>query len=516
MTLGELLDRVAAIVPLDGATVVGGDARSRAVTAVAYDSRTVRPGAVFFALRGHHLDGASYARQAADRGALAIVAESARPADVEVPWVTVANARLVLAAAASTFFDHPSHDLLVAGVTGTNGKTTCAYLLASIFDAAGLPSGRIGTTGYRIGQTERDLARTTPESPDVQALLREMVRSGAGACVMEVSSHALALHRADYVRFGAGIFTNLTRDHLDFHSGMEDYFLAKRRLFELLPEDAPAIINIDDPYGARLAADRPCVTYGINRPADVATGSVVASVEGLQFEVRTPRGLLHIQSPLTGRGNAYNLLAAAATAVALDIPFGAIERGLASVQRVPGRFEVVSGHGDDVTVVIDYAHTDDALRNVLETARPMVRGRLVTVFGCGGDRDRTKRPLMGAVAARLSDLVVITSDNPRSEDPAQIIEEIKRGLVPPDRPSVRDGQPVAPVRATAWQAIVDRREAIEAAIRSAQPGDFVLIAGKGHERYQEIGGKVLPFDDAEVARDALAKRRAHAGAGNLS
>jgi UDP-N-acetylmuramoyl-L-alanyl-D-glutamate--2,6-diaminopimelate ligase len=326
--------------------------------------------------------------------------------------------------------------------------------------------------------------------------------NGCGACAMEVSSHALSLKRVDYVRFAAGVFTNLTRDHLDFHADMDDYFRAKRRLFEMLPHSAPSLLNVDDPRGAALAGvGGRAVTYAINRPADITPGPLSFSLSGLTFDVRTPRGGLHVRSKLVGRPNVYNILAAVSTATALDLPFDAIERGVQQLEGVPGRFQLVSGAKDDVTVVVDYAHTDDALRNLLETARPLTPRRLITVFGCGGDRDRTKRPLMGAVAGRLSDVIVMTSDNPRSEDPARIIEEIQRGITPDTR---RDsGQAVF--------AIVDRRAAIVKAIELAHHGDVVLIAGKGHEKYQVIGDRVLPFDDAAVAREALAKRRTNSG-----
>jgi UDP-N-acetylmuramoyl-L-alanyl-D-glutamate--2,6-diaminopimelate ligase len=315
---------------------------------------------------------------------------------------------------------------------------------------------------------------------------------------MEVSSHALALRRVDGMMFAAGVFTNLTRDHLDFHPDMEAYFQAKRRLFEMLPADAPALINADDPRAASLLdAGGRAVTYGISKPADISPGPLSFSLEGLAFDVRTPRGTVRVRSKLVGRPNVYNVLAAVATATALDVPFDAIERGIQSLDGVPGRFQVVSGASDEVTVVVDYAHTDDALRNLLETARPLARGRLITVFGCGGDRDRTKRPLMGAVAGRLSDLIVITSDNPRTEDPNRIIEEIQRGITPDTR---RDA-------AQRLLTIVDRRAAIAKAIELAQSGDLVLVAGKGHEKYQVIGDRTLPFDDVAIAREALARRR---------
>jgi UDP-N-acetylmuramoyl-L-alanyl-D-glutamate--2,6-diaminopimelate ligase len=298
------------------------------------------------------------------------------------------------------------------------------------------------------------------------------------------------------------VFTNLTRDHLDFHADMEDYFQAKRRLFEMLPRDAPSLINVDDPRGATLVevAGRP-VTYAINRQAAITPGPLEFSLDGLAFDVRTPRGTIRIKSRLVGRPNVYNILAAVATATALDLSFDAIEKGIAGLEGVPGRFQVVSSARDEVTVVVDYAHTDDALRNLLETARPLARGRLITVFGCGGDRDRTKRPLMGAVAGRLSDVIVITSDNPRTEPPGRIIEEIQRGLTADTRRN--SGQRTL--------TIEDRRAAIGSAIQLAGAGDLVLIAGKGHEKYQVVGSDVLPFDDVAVAREALDRRRTNSG-----
>ncbi|OLC46567.1 MAG: UDP-N-acetylmuramoyl-L-alanyl-D-glutamate--2,6-diaminopimelate ligase [Acidobacteria bacterium 13_1_40CM_65_14] len=474
------------------------------VAGIAYDSRAVARGHMFVALKGLQTDGTAFAAQAIERGALAIVSEQPAPPDVRIPWVTVGDARLALAVLAAAFYGHPSREMQVVGITGTNGKTTIAYLLASMFEAAGIRCGVLGTVAYRLGPGEQDVreaARTTPEAPEVQALLREMVDRGCGACAMEVSSHALSLRRADDMTFAAAVFTNLTRDHLDFHSDMEAYFQAKRRLFEMLPSAAPSLLNVDDPRGASLveAGGRP-VTYAINRPADVTTGPLSFSLDGLTFDVRTPRGTLHLRSKLVGRPNVYNILAAVATATALDLPFDAIERGVAALEGVPGRFQLASSAKDEVTVVVDYAHTDDALRNLLETARPLAQGRLITVFGCGGDRDRTKRPLMGAVASRLSDLVVITSDNPRSEDPQRIIDEIQRGITADTRKDT--GQLLT---------IVDRRAAIAKAVEVAKPGDLVLIAGKGHEKYQVIGDQTLPFDDVAVAREALARRRTNSG-----
>jgi UDP-N-acetylmuramoyl-L-alanyl-D-glutamate--2,6-diaminopimelate ligase len=472
------------------------------VTGVAHDSRRVRTGEAFVALKGLQADGTTFAREAIEHGAAVIVSEQAPPQGVATPWVVVSDARLALALLAAARFRHPSAAMQVVGITGTNGKTTTAHLVASIFEAANVRSGLLGTVGYRIGGVTREATHTTPEAPELQAMLREMADQGCGACAMEVSSHALALKRVEGIQFAAGIFTNLTRDHLDFHADMEDYFHAKRRLFELLRPHAPALINVDDPRGTMLvkSVSRP-VTFAINRPADIMPGPLSFSLDGLAFDVRTPRGALRARSTLVGRPNVYNILAAISVGTALDLSFDAIERGIAGLDGVPGRFQVVSDTRDEVTVVVDYAHTDDALRNLLETARPLARGRVITVFGCGGDRDRTKRPLMGAVAGRLSDLIVITSDNPRSEDPARIIEEIQRGITP-------DTTRVAQANVS---AIADRRAAIAKAVELARPGDLVLVAGKGHEKYQIIGSQVLPFDDVAVAREALARRRSNSG-----
>jgi UDP-N-acetylmuramoyl-L-alanyl-D-glutamate--2,6-diaminopimelate ligase len=478
-------------------------ALQRPCTGVTHDSRRVAPGAVFVALRGQHADGAAFAPQAAASGASLVVAETPAPPGVGVPWVIVPDARRALAHLSAAFFGHPSHEMAVAGITGTNGKTTTAYLLASIFEAAGRTCGLMGTVTYRIGDRSIEATRTTPEAPEVQSFMRDMVSAGCRACVMEVSSHALALRRVDGIRFAAGVFTNLTRDHLDFHAGMDDYFAAKRRLFEMLPDDAPAVINADDPRAPALVETvRRPVTYGLSRPADVSPGSLSYSLSGLQFDIRSRRGDVHVRSKLVGRPNVYNILAAVAAATELDVPIPAVEQGLERLSGVPGRFEVISGARDEVAVIVDYAHTDDALRNLLETAKPMATRRLITVFGAGGDRDRTKRPLMGMVAARLSDVVVITSDNPRSEDPNRIIEEVRRGA---DAEAKQSGAAV--------RIEPDRRLAILQAVAMAEAGDVVLIAGKGHEKYQEVAGRTLAFDDVGVAKEALESRRLNSRAG---
>jgi UDP-N-acetylmuramoyl-L-alanyl-D-glutamate--2,6-diaminopimelate ligase len=468
------------------------------VRGLSYDSRRVQKGDLFIALKGLNVSGSDFAADAIQRGAVVVVSDSPALESTTVPWVVVEDAREAMAVLADEFYDRPSQSMSVVGITGTNGKTTTAYLLRALFEAAGMKSGLLGTVTYMVGDEEVHASRTTPEAPDVQRMLRLMVDRGCAACVMEVSSHALALKRVDGTRFAAGVFTNLTRDHLDYHKDMESYFTAKRRLFEMLPAGAPAVVNLDDPRGDALmrTVSNP-ITYAISKPADVTPGPLSLTWQGVEFDVRTPRSQLHVRSRLVGRPNVSNILAAVSTATALDLPVGAIEKGLAELENVPGRFQMVSDARDSIAVVVDYAHTDDALKNLLETARPLAHRRVITVFGCGGDRDRTKRPLMGAVASRLSDVVVVTSDNPRGEDPARIIEEIKLGIQISERP------------AGTFFAIVDRVDAIEQAIQMAEPGDLVLLAGKGHEKTQVIGKQELPFDEVILARAALDRRRAH-------
>lgn len=505
MTLGSIVDRSRTLEPAARQSLLASGLADRPVRDVTHDSRAVHPDTVFVAIAGARADGAVFAADAVRRGAVAVAAARDPGLDPGTVWLPTTNPRLSLAELASIVHGDPSQELLLVGVTGTNGKTTTAYLLASVFDAAGLPSGRLGTVSFRVGPSpsdERDASHTTPEASDVQRFLREMVTRGCRACAMEVSSHALAQGRAEFLRFRAAIFTNLTRDHLDFHGDMTAYFAAKRRLFEMLPDDAPAVVNVDDPNGAELAAALPhVVTFGVDRPADVRPGPIAFTLEGLAFDVITPSGSLSIRSPLVGRPNVYNILGVVAAAIALGLDRAAIERGISALDLVPGRFQIVSRASDDVRVVVDYAHTDDALRHLLETARAVTAGRVMVVFGCGGDRDKSKRPLMGAVAARLADRVVLTSDNPRSEDPDRILDDIVRGLAPTVEPG-------APLRAvTPFVREPDRRQAIDLAIRSAVPGDLVVIAGKGHEKYQVVGGRTLPFDDVDVARAALAHRR---------
>ena len=493
MTLGQLCERSGL------GRARGGDAGDMPVTGVVCDSRVVKTGDLFIAVRGEHFDGATFVNDARARGAVAVVAQDVQPPSFDAPWIQVDDVRATMAILAAAFHGNPSHELLVVGTTGTNGKTTTTYLIEAILEAAGIACGRVSSVSYRVGGDEQSAERTTPESPDLQAMMRKMVDAGCRACVMEVSSHALDLRRADAIRFAAAVFTNLTRDHLDFHGDMSRYFAAKRQLFDMLGDTSPAVINVDDQYGRELSAAvaRP-VTYAIDAAADVQLERLDLSLDGMELDVRTPRGPLRLRSALLGRINAYNVLAAAATGAALSLSFRAIERGVAAVELVPGRLEVVSKAADDVSVLVDFAHTDDALKGLLETVRPLARGRLITVFGCGGDRDTTKRSLMGTVAGRLSDLVVLTSDNPRSEDPVAIVKDIELGLTGGDTP---------------WNTVLDREEAISGAIREARPGDLVVVAGKGHERYQIVGTRSLPFEDVSVSRAALVQRRSRSRVG---
>jgi UDP-N-acetylmuramoyl-L-alanyl-D-glutamate--2,6-diaminopimelate ligase len=394
--------------------------------------------------------------------------------------------------------------LSLVGVTGTNGKTTVTYLCKGLLETAGRRVGLIGTVAYLIGDERLPAPHTTPGAVELQALLARMVEARMDAVVMEVSSHALALDRTVGCEFDVAIFTNLTQDHLDFHADMDDYFQAKLRLFSGLapagakPRPKRAIVNIDDARGPRVreASRVPVWTYAVHQPADLRAEGVRLALSGTRFTAATPHGRFPVESRLVGEHNVYNILAAVGVGLHEGLSPETIQRGIASVTTVPGRFERVEA-GQNFTVVVDYAHTDDALLRLLTAAQALKTGRIITVFGCGGDRDRGKRPKMGRVAARLSDLVIVTSDNPRSEDPAAIVREIEAG--------VRDAREGAPVR---YEVIVDRRAAIEAAVREAKAGDMVLIAGKGHEDYQIVGSARLHFDDREVARAAIEALRA--------
>jgi len=476
--------------------VLEGDAVAPAVD-VTHDSRQVRPGWVFVAVRGEKFDGNRFVYDVAEKGAAAVVSEGERPADFRGAWIRVGDARRALALAAAEVHGHPSRGLKLVGITGTNGKTTTAYLVAAIVEGAGGRVALVSTVEYRVAGERLPAPHTTPEASDVQRLLRRAVGAGCGAAVMEASSQALDLRRCDALRFEVAAFTNLTRDHLDYHGTMENYFDAKRRLFDGSLGEPPraSVVNADDEYGARLASElkaggHAVVTYAIDAEADVKARRVEAAMGGTKFVLSTPEGERAVESPLVGRPHVYNVLTAAACARSLGMGLEEIGRAVRDCAGAPGRFERV-GHAGDFAVVVDYAHTDDALLNVLRTARAVTRGRVITVFGCGGDRDRTKRAPMGEVAARLSDVVVATSDNPRTEDPEAILADIEAGLRTAGKPYLK---------------MVDRRAAIQKAVGEARPGDLVLIAGKGHEDYQIIGAEKQHFDDREVAREALAAR----------
>jgi UDP-N-acetylmuramoyl-L-alanyl-D-glutamate--2,6-diaminopimelate ligase len=483
MKLGELLQGV----PTLG---TGADA-STEITSLAYDSRRVERGTLFFAIQGEKADGHDFIGAALTNGAAAIVSERPAPAELTSRWVQVPKIRRALSAAAREFFGRPDSRLLLIGITGTNGKTTTAFLMESILRAAGMPTGLFGTIEHRLGGRTVSAVNTTPESLDLLSYFAELVSAGGQAAVLEASSHALAQERLWGFKFSVAVFTNLTRDHLDYHKDFDNYFAAKRRLFEGLGAPPPelAVINVDDPWGVKLleVANPRRITYGMNSDADVKPKQVTQDLTGLHGALTTPAGKLEIDSALVGKANLANILAATATALGLGIDIAKIQAGIAELAAVPGRFERID-EGQPFLVVVDYAHTDDALRNVLKTARALTQERLIVVFGCGGDRDRTKRPLMGEAAGLLADIVVLTSDNPRSEDPILIINDALVGLQ-------KTGTP--------YTAEVDREAAIHKALKTAREGDVVVLAGKGHETYQILKDRTIPFDDRAVARRLL-------------
>jgi len=469
---------------LDGARIAG-DAGIE-VSSLAYDSRRVAPGTLFFCVRGAKRDGHDLAAEAVGAGAVALVVE--RELEIDVPQVVVADSRAAMAALAARFWGDPTSELRIVGVTGTNGKTTTAFLVREILEAAGVRCGLLGTVKQVVAGNEEEVERTTPEAIDLQATFRRMLDGGDRACAMEVSSHALALHRADAIRFEVALFTNLTQDHLDFHADMEEYFEAKRLLFEASP--GTAIVNVDDAYGRRLAGEFECVTFSAEGgEADFVASDVRFGAGGASFTASTPTGDVAVRTPLPGHFNVANVLGAFAATTALGVEPKVAAAALAGAAPVPGRFEPVD-EGQDFAVVVDYAHTPDSLENVLRAARRLTGGRLIAVLGAGGDRDRGKRPMMGRAAAELADLAIVTSDNPRSEDPDAIVAEILIGA--------KGGAEV--------EVEVDRRGAIALAFRRARLDDTVVIAGKGHEQGQEFErGRKVPFDDREVAREELRK-----------
>jgi len=466
------------------------------IESLSYDSRQVRPGALFFALRGAHDDGSKYVAQAAELGAVAIVSDAASAA-CALPIIRVPDARAAMADMAAAFHHRPSDRLKVMGVTGTNGKTTTAFLVKHLLDADQRRCGLIGTIKYAIGNREIDAPRTTPESVDLQEMLGQMLAAGSKAVAMEVSSHALVQHRVRAIEFDTAVFTNLTQDHLDFHKTMESYFDAKALLFESLGKQKKkrgrAIINADDRYGhlllERFGKALPVVTYGLGARADFRATDLRFDATGSSFHLSAKGRSYLVRLPLIGSFNIYNALGALAAVASMGMELRAAVHALGQAPQVPGRLERVPVKRS-FQAFVDYAHTDDALRNVLRTLRDLKPRRLITVFGCGGDRDRAKRPLMGAAAEEFSDWSILTSDNPRSEDPLAILADIRKGL-----------------KTSRHEEIPDRAEAIRKAVALAGPGDIILIAGKGHETYQEFAGKKLPFDDAATARRAIEEKR---------
>jgi len=497
----ELSELIKAINPIK---VIGS--QQVEVFGLAYDSRKVRPKGLFVAIKGANYDGHSFIEQAVKLGAKAVVLEKEQKVPGGITQIVVADSRLALGKLAAHFYGYPSQQLNLVGVTGTNGKTTVTSLLASIFKESGAYVGLIGTIAYFIKEKRYQAEQTTPQSLDLQQILAEMVKQQVNYVSMEVSSHALAHHRPAGCSFKAVVFTNLSHDHLDFHQTLEAYFVAKGRLFNVEEYSSEIkVVNADDSYGQRLLKmlNGQAVTYGF-KTGDFTVASVEAvNTDGIKLVIEGPKGLkLKIASSLLGYFNIYNLLAAAATAAALGFSSKQIEAGIKALKFVPGRFMPINC-GQNFSVIVDYAHSPDGLKKVIESARQLGAKRVITVFGCGGDRDKAKRPLMGEIAVKLSDYTVITSDNPRSEDPEQIIADIVKGI-----PSAN--------RRSAFTTVINREEAIAKAIKMAQPNDLVLLAGKGHEDYQIIGSKVIPFDDSEVAQRVIKEVLAKNGAVNIS
>ncbi|MBZ4654714.1 MAG: UDP-N-acetylmuramyl-tripeptide synthetase [Peptococcaceae bacterium] len=474
----------------------GGESKGE-ITDISYDSREVKPGSLFVAVPGFKVDGHKFIGDALARGASAVIIQDEAYRSDGYPWVLVADTRKAMADLSSALYGFPSRSMNIIGVTGTNGKTTTTNLIRAVLSDAGEKVGLIGTIHNRIGEEIIPVHHTTPEAPDLQKLFREMLNKGVSYVVMEVSSHALDLHRVRGTEYDVAVFTNLTQDHLDFHGSMEKYLEAKGKLFSGLGVKSQkerrkfAIINHDDPQAAFLMemSRSPVITYGVKTPADVTAEEVKVTAQGVSYFLRYTDQRLPVKLKLTGIFNVYNSLAAIAVGLVEGIPITQIIASLERIPGIPGRFETVD-EGQNFTVIVDYSHTPDSLENCLQTAREFAEGRILTVFGCGGDRDRTKRPVMGEVAARLSDLCIVTSDNPRTEDSQAIIDDIVPGILK----VVQPGE---------FLEIPDRREAIYQAIGEARAKDVIVIAGKGHEDYQIIGKEVFPFDDREVAREAL-------------
>lgn len=502
MHLGKLLQHIS---PLK----VDGDPGME-IQGLYYDSRQVRLGGLFFALRGVAADGHRFIGVAREAGAVAVVAEDESFVPDGMAHIIVTDAREAMSRAAAVFYGEPTSRVPLVGITGTNGKTTTSYLVEAILEKAGLPAAVLGTVNYRFRELALAAPNTTPESVDLQRTLRELVDAGAASIVMEVSSHALEQKRVDGCLFDVGVFTNLTRDHLDYHLTMDAYLASKKRLFAELLAANPAkprrraAVNCDDPYASGIAASAVCpvITYGLGGEAEVTAADVEFSVDGIAGVLITPSGQVSFRSPMLGRFNLYNILAAAAAGFALDLPLEAIRLGIEGHRRVPGRLERVD-NGRGITVLVDYAHTGDALENVLRTLREIATGRVITVFGCGGDRDQGKRPIMGRIAAGMSDLAVVTSDNPRTEDPNAILAQIRTGIVPLGLREYPPEELADGFTERGFAMCESRREAIRMAAGAARPGDIVLLAGKGHEDYQIIGTVKHHFDDREEAAVAF-------------
>jgi UDP-N-acetylmuramoyl-L-alanyl-D-glutamate--2,6-diaminopimelate ligase len=460
------------------------------ISGLAYSSKDVRPGGLFAALRGAKQDGFAFVAEAVGRGAAAVLSDRPRPEGFAAAWIQVFDPREALAGLAANFYGHPAQKMKVVGITGTKGKTTTTFILESILRVAGIAAGVLGTINYRGPGFSLEAARTTPESPDLQRMLAGLLGAGVTHCVMEVSSHALDLKRVWGIGFDVAVFLNLSGEHLDYHHTMEEYFEAKKKLFVLNAKKRTAVVNEDDPWGRRLIADLPMttITFGFGLTALVRAERSRPNGAGIEALIRYPGGQMTVVSPLSGKHNLSNILAAFAVALALNVPPPAIKDGIAALAAVPGRFEKVE-NSLGLSVYVDYAHTDASLRSLLEATRELKPSRIVLVFGAGGDRDRTKRPRMGEVAGRMADWTILTSDNPRSEDPLAILKEIEEGLI-------QSGS-------EKYEVVPDRREAIARALAFAKKGDIVLIAGKGHETYQIVGSAVLPFSDVEVASEIM-------------
>jgi UDP-N-acetylmuramoyl-L-alanyl-D-glutamate--2,6-diaminopimelate ligase len=463
------------------------------IQGIACSSKSVKPGDMFAALKGVKKDGFEFVGEALNNGAAVILSDQPKPENLAKAWIQVSDTREALAQCSANFYSHPSQKMKVVGITGTKGKTTITYLLEEILNKTQFVPGIIGTISYKGPGMNLTARLTTPEAPDLQRLLSEMLAKGATHCVMEVSSHALELKRVVGIGFDVVVFANLSGDHLDYHQSMDRYFEAKKKLFFLNHKKRMAVVNRDDPWGQKLIAQLPAgaITFGIEPGAMVAAENINLTEKGIETLVKYPSGQLTLSSPLLGKPNLYNILASIAVALTLNLPVSAIKEGIASLKGVPGRFEKID-NSLGLHVFVDYAHTDDALKNLLETVRGFNPRRIILVFGAGGDRDKTKRPRMGEAAGRLADWTIITSDNPRSEDPLAIISDIEAGIKKTGTQN--------------YQIIPDRREAIEQALSLGVKGDYILVAGKGHENYQIIKDQILHFDDAEVIQEILHKK----------